>query len=55
MAGYARGSLVRAAEERGVSERKRRATAAEIGAEIAIVGDPKDHATTDLLERIRKS
>lgn len=32
-----------------------RATALEIGAEIAIVGDPKDHATTDLLERIRKS
>lgn len=32
-----------------------RATAEEIGAEIAIVGDPKDHATTDLLERIRKS
>ena len=32
-----------------------RATAAEIGAEIAIVGDPKDHATSDLLERIRRS
>ncbi len=32
-----------------------RATALEIGAEIAIVGDPKDHSTTDLLERIRKS
>jgi rfaE bifunctional protein nucleotidyltransferase chain/domain len=32
-----------------------RATALEIGAEIAIVGDPKDHATTDLLERIRRS
>jgi rfaE bifunctional protein nucleotidyltransferase chain/domain len=32
-----------------------RATALEIGAEIAIVGDPKDHATSDLLERIRKS
>lgn len=32
-----------------------RATAAEIGAEIAIVGDPKDHSTTDLLERIRRS
>lgn len=32
-----------------------RATVKEIGAEIAIVGDPKDHATSDLLERIRKS
>ncbi len=32
-----------------------RATALEIGAEIAIVGDPKDHATSDLLERIRRS
>lgn len=32
-----------------------RATAREVGAEIAIVGDPKDHATTDLLERIRRS
>ena len=32
-----------------------RATALEIGAEIAIVGDPKDHSTTDLLERIRRS
>lgn len=32
-----------------------RATAKEIGAEIAIVGDPKDHATSDLLERIRRS
>jgi rfaE bifunctional protein nucleotidyltransferase chain/domain len=32
-----------------------RATAAEVGAEIAIVGDPKDHATSDLLERIRRS
>ena len=30
-----------------------RETVREIGAEIAIVGDPKDHATTDLLERIR--
>ena len=32
-----------------------RATALEIGAEIAIVGDPKEHATSDLLERIRRS
>ena len=32
-----------------------RETAKEIGAAIAIVGDPKDHATTDLLEKIRKS
>lgn len=32
-----------------------RATAKEIGTEIAIVGDPKDHATSDLLERIRRS
>jgi rfaE bifunctional protein nucleotidyltransferase chain/domain len=32
-----------------------RATALEIGAEIAIVGDPKDHATTDILKRIRES
>ena len=32
-----------------------RETVLEIGAEIAIVGDPKDHATTDLLERIRRS
>ena len=32
-----------------------RETVREIGAEIAIVGDPKDHATTDLLERIRRS
>ena len=32
-----------------------RETAREIGAAIAIVGDPKDHATSDLLERIRKS
>ena len=29
-----------------------RATALEIGAEIAIVGDPKDHSVTDLLLRI---
>ena len=32
-----------------------RETVREIGATIAIVGDPKDHATTDLLEKIRKS
>ena len=32
-----------------------RETVKEIGAAIAIVGDPKDHATTDLLEKIRKS
>jgi rfaE bifunctional protein nucleotidyltransferase chain/domain len=32
-----------------------RDTVREIGAEIAIVGDPKDHATSDLLERIRRS
>ena len=32
-----------------------RETVREIGAEIAIVGDPKDHATSDLLERIRRS
>jgi len=29
-----------------------RAVAAEIGAEVAIVGDPKDHSVTDLLRRI---
>ncbi len=32
-----------------------RDTVLEIGAEIAIVGDPKDHATSDLLERLRRS
>jgi rfaE bifunctional protein nucleotidyltransferase chain/domain len=32
-----------------------RDTVREIGASIAIVGDPKDHATSDLLERIRRS
>ncbi len=32
-----------------------RETVRAIGAEIAIVGDPKDHATSDLLERIRRS
>lgn len=30
-----------------------RATAEAIGARIAIVGDPKDHATQDLIARIR--
>ena len=29
-----------------------RAVAEEVGAEIAIVGDPKDHSVTDLLKRI---
>ena len=29
-----------------------RAVAQEVGAEIAIVGDPKDHSVTDLLKRI---
>jgi len=29
-----------------------RAVAKEVGAEIAIVGDPKDHSVTDLLKRI---
>jgi rfaE bifunctional protein nucleotidyltransferase chain/domain len=29
-----------------------RAVALEVGAEIAIVGDPKDHSVTDLLRRI---
>jgi rfaE bifunctional protein nucleotidyltransferase chain/domain len=32
-----------------------RETVRAIGAEIAIVGDPKNHATTDLLERIRRT
>jgi len=32
-----------------------RDTAREVGAAIAIVGDRKDHATSDLLERIRRS
>jgi rfaE bifunctional protein nucleotidyltransferase chain/domain len=31
-----------------------RATVREIGATVAIVGDPKDHSTTDLIERIRE-
>jgi rfaE bifunctional protein nucleotidyltransferase chain/domain len=29
-----------------------RETVREIGAEVAIVGDPKDHSTTDILERV---
>ncbi|MHC4547592.1 MAG: adenylyltransferase/cytidyltransferase family protein [Planctomycetota bacterium] len=28
-------------------------TAREVGAEIVIVGDPKDHSVTDLVERLR--
>jgi rfaE bifunctional protein nucleotidyltransferase chain/domain len=32
-----------------------RETAREVGAAIAIVGDPKDHATTDILRRIREA
>jgi rfaE bifunctional protein nucleotidyltransferase chain/domain len=32
-----------------------RAIAREIGVRIAIVGDPKDHATRDLLVRVRES
>ena len=32
-----------------------RETAAGIGAEIAIVGDPKDHSVTDLVRRIRRT
>jgi rfaE bifunctional protein nucleotidyltransferase chain/domain len=32
-----------------------RATALELGIEIAIVGDPKDHSVTDLLERLKRS
>ncbi len=31
-----------------------RETAREVGAEIAIVGDPKDHSSTDLLARVRR-
>jgi D-glycero-beta-D-manno-heptose 1-phosphate adenylyltransferase len=31
-----------------------RATAARLGIQIAIVGDPKDHSTRDLLESVRK-
>ncbi len=31
-----------------------RETAREVGAEIAIVGDPKDHSSTDLLARVRQ-
>ena len=32
-----------------------RAVALEVGAEIAIVGDPKDHSVTDLVSRVRAS
>jgi rfaE bifunctional protein nucleotidyltransferase chain/domain len=32
-----------------------RETALELGIEIAIVGDPKDHSVTDLLERLKRS
>jgi D-glycero-beta-D-manno-heptose 1-phosphate adenylyltransferase len=31
-----------------------RATAARLGVRVAIVGDPKDHSTRDLLESVRK-
>jgi len=31
-----------------------RETAARLGVRVAIVGDPKDHSTRDLLEKIRK-
>jgi rfaE bifunctional protein nucleotidyltransferase chain/domain len=31
-----------------------RAIAAEVGARVAIVGDPKSHATRELIERIRQ-
>jgi rfaE bifunctional protein nucleotidyltransferase chain/domain len=32
-----------------------RATAARLGVRVAIVGDPKDHSTRDLLEAVRKA
>ena len=32
-----------------------RATAARLGIRVAIVGDPKDHSTRDLLESVRKA
>ena len=32
-----------------------RAVALEVGAEIAIVGDPKDHSVTDLVARVRRA
>jgi D-glycero-beta-D-manno-heptose 1-phosphate adenylyltransferase len=32
-----------------------RATAARLGVRVAIVGDPKDHSTRDLLESVRKA
>jgi rfaE bifunctional protein nucleotidyltransferase chain/domain len=37
--------------EENVPERE---TALEIGAEIAIVGDPKDHSVTELLQRLQR-
>ena len=38
--------------EKTVPERE---TALELGIEIAIVGDPKDHSVTELLERLKRS
>ena len=32
-----------------------RATASRLGIKVAIVGDPKDHSTRDLLESVRKA
>jgi D-glycero-beta-D-manno-heptose 1-phosphate adenylyltransferase len=32
-----------------------RATAARLGIQVAIVGDPKDHSTRDFLETVRKA
>jgi bifunctional ADP-heptose synthase (sugar kinase/adenylyltransferase) len=32
-----------------------RATAARLGITVAIVGDPKDHSTRELLESVRKA
>ena len=32
-----------------------RTTAARLGIQVAIVGDPKDHSTRDLLESVRKA
>jgi D-glycero-beta-D-manno-heptose 1-phosphate adenylyltransferase len=32
-----------------------RATAAQLGIRVAIVGDPKDHSTRELLESVRKA
>jgi bifunctional ADP-heptose synthase (sugar kinase/adenylyltransferase) len=31
-----------------------RAVARELGIETVVVGDPKDHATTDLVRRVRE-